>query len=114
MAILEQDETDFVEVDVPAGAAVAVFELAWSQNWARYPTNDLDLVLIDPLGNIDESGATANSPERVEIANPLPGRWRVAIIGFEIHGLRDNRGPEKDIYTFRAEADGKRLDKARR
>ena len=44
-AIIEQDEIDFVEVDVPAGASAAVFELAWKQNWARYPTNDLDHVL---------------------------------------------------------------------
>lgn len=114
IAVLEQDETDFVEVDVPSGAAKAVFELAWRQNWARYPTNDLDLVLIDPMGNVNDTGATSDSPERVEIANPLPGRWRAAIIGFEIHAVHDNRGPEKDIYTFRAEADGKRLEKARR
>jgi hypothetical protein len=111
IAIIEQDETDFVEVDVPAGAAKAVFELAWSQNWARYPTNDLDLVLIDPTGKVNESGSTSSSPERVEISNPVAGRWRAAITGFVVHGILNNRGPQKDIYTFRAEADGKRLKK---
>ena len=114
VSIIEQDETDFVEVDVPAGAASALFELTWLQNWARYPTNDLDLVLVDPAGNVSFDGATVNSPERIEIANPAAGRWTAAIIGFTIHENgafargRDD-GPQKDVYTFRAEADGKRL-----
>jgi subtilisin family serine protease len=115
LAVIDQDEIDFVDVDVPAGAAQAVFELAWQQNWSRYPTNDLDLVLFDPSGNVNESGATLNSPERVEIEKPAAGRWRAAIIGFTIHGLRDRHneldGPQKDLYTFRAEADGRRLRK---
>ncbi len=119
VAIIEQDEIDFVEVDVPAGASKAVFELAWLQNWARYPTNDVDLVLLDPTGNVIDTGATVNSPERVEVANPAAGRWSAAIIGFTIHGHRGHDkhpgddGPQKDVYTFRAEADGKRLKQAR-
>lgn len=112
LSTIEQDEIDFVEVDVPAGADQAVFELAWKQNWSRYPTNDLDLVLIDPANKVNESGATLSSPERVEIAHPLPGRWRAAIIGFTIHDTDDrSRHDAKDIYTFRAEADGRRLRK---
>jgi hypothetical protein len=118
---IEQDETDFVEVEVPSGAAKGIFEVSWQQNWARYPTNDIDMVLINPLGAVNTSGATANSPERVEITNPMPGRWRVAIIGFTIHGDTDDdrhghggwhdRRPPKDVYFFRAEADGRRLRK---
>ena len=114
-SIIEQDEIDFVEVDVPDGASTAVFELAWLQNWSRYATNDLDLVLLDPAGNVIVSGATVASPERVAIANPAAGRWTAAIIGFTIHGNRGHDGPlgddgpEKDVYTFRAEADGRRL-----
>jgi subtilisin family serine protease len=109
---IEQDETRFVEVDVPAGADNAVFEVAWKQNWGRYPTNDIDLLLIDPEGNVDPSGATLNSPERVEIANPTPGRWTAAIMGFTVWPLPNHhRGdPEaEDLFTFRAEADGRRL-----
>jgi hypothetical protein len=114
VSIIEQDETEYVEVDVPAGTATAVFELAWLQNWARYPTNDLDLVLVDPAGNVIFDGATVDSPERVVIGNPAAGRWTAAIIGFTIHDNgafakgRDD-GPQKDVYTFRAEADGRRL-----
>jgi subtilisin family serine protease len=113
-------EVDIIEVDVPAGTANVVFELGWKQNWARYPTNDLDLVVFDPAGNryTDESLQGLNSPERIEIKGPLvvPGRWKAAITGIEIHGTRhhDRRHdrPPKEIYTFRAEADGRRLKPA--
>ena len=118
IATIKEDEIDFVEVDVPAGASKAVFELAWKQNWARYPTNDLDLEMIDPAGNVhtDQSLQGLNSPERVEIADPMPGRWTARIIGVTIHDSRGRdrhrRDKQKDIYTFRAEADGKRLKRA--
>jgi hypothetical protein len=57
------------------------------------------------LGHVNISGATANSPERVEIANPTPGRWTAAVVGFTIQGSQ----VRKDVYTFLAEADGTRL-----
>ncbi len=116
---IEQDQIDFVEVDVPNNSSLAVFELGWLQNWARYPSNDLDLILVNPAGQVIVSGATSNSPERVEIANPPAGRWTAAIIGFTIHGNRGHddtpgdAGPEKDVYAFTAEADGKRLKEVR-
>jgi subtilisin family serine protease len=109
---IEQDEIRFVEVDVPAGASSAVFEVAWKQNWARYPTNDIDMVLIAPDGTVDEiSGASADSPERVTIANPAPGRWTAAIIGFTVWPLPGSWWHQagEDLFTFRAEADGRRL-----
>jgi hypothetical protein len=118
-ADIEQDQIDYVDLDVPAGAGKAVFELSWLQNWGRYPTSDLDLVLIAPEGNIIISGATANSPERVEIGNPAAGRWTAAIIGFTIHGNRGHDvtstgdSPQKDAYTFLAEVDGRRLKEVR-
>ena len=99
---------------MPAGAGEAVFELAWRQNWARYPTNDLDLVLIDPVGNVNDSGATstARSGSRSPTRCPAGGGRRSS--GSKSTAVGDNHGPEKDIYTFRAEADGKRLEKVRR
>jgi len=106
-----------IQVDVPAGALQAVFEVFWRQNWSRYPTNDVDLLLYDPAGKLvvnsggNSPGATANSPERVTIATPAAGRWTAEINGFTIqqrHG-RDS----KDTFTFRASADGKRLKVAK-
>ena len=118
-ANIEQDEIRYVPVDVPAGVSKAVFELQWLQNWGRYPTNDLDLVLFDPAGRLNATGASLNSPERVEVTNPAAGRWTAAIVGFTIHGNRghglvpDGDGPQSDVYTFTAQADGKRLKEAR-
>jgi subtilisin family serine protease len=115
---IEQDEIDFVEVDVPFGVSEAVFELSWLQNWARYPTNDLDLALIDPAGNIINGTDATSSPERIRIANPAGGRWTAAIIGLTIHGHggHESQGGEEshtDVYTLRADADGKRLKPAK-
>jgi hypothetical protein len=111
LSLIEQDEVELFEFDVPAGSSEAVFELAWKQNWSRYPTNDLDLVLIDPNGGVNQAGATANSPERVRIANPATGRWTAAVIGFTIQDDVSHHGDDvnRDIFTLRAEADGKRL-----
>lgn len=116
---IEQDEVVPFDVDVPSGAANLVFEAAWLQNWSRYPTNDLDLILIAPDGSEIDDGATLNSPERVSIANPMPGRWTAILVGFTIH--RHDGEPEdpskehgrKDAFALTATADGVRL-KARR
>jgi len=113
--IIEQDDVIPFDVDVPAGAAKAVFEAAWLQNWSRYPTNDIDMLLIAPNGSQITSGATVNSPERVEIANPMPGRWTAVLIGFTIH--RHDGKPEDpdkengrtDVFSLTASADGVRL-----
>jgi subtilisin family serine protease len=114
LSIIDQDEVELFEFDVPAASTEAIFELAWKQNWSRYPTNDLDMVLIDPSGAVNQSGATLSSPERVRIANPSSGRWTVAVVGFTVHGNfghvdEDDSEHRRDIFTLRAEADGKRL-----
>ena len=74
-----------------------MFELFWLQNWGRYPTNDLDMLVFDPGGNlvVDTAGippgASLNSPERAVIANPVAGQWTVLVDGFSIqqHGAPD-------------------------
>lgn len=116
---IEQDEVIPFEVDVPSGAASLVFEAAWLQNWSRYPTNDLDLILLAPDGSAIGGGATLNSPERVAIANPMPGRWTAILVGFTIR--RQDGKPEDpsaedgrtEAFTLTATADGVTL-KARR
>jgi hypothetical protein len=108
--LIEQDEQIPIKVNVPAGTTQAVFETAWLQNWGRYPTNDVDMVLIDPIGGVNVLGATTASPERVTIANPMPGTWTAVISGFTIHDTW-SWGPWEthDIFSFVALADGVRL-----
>jgi subtilisin family serine protease len=108
---IEQDDLVPVPVDIPAGASQAVFELFWQQNWGRYPTNDLDMILFRPDGSLylvggAPPGATLDSPERVVIANPPAGRWIVVVDGFTVWDT--NRGPRSgtDRFVLRVSADG--------
>ena len=84
-------DTILVPVDVPSGTTQASFELGWRQNWARFPTNDLDLFLCAPgfVLHPDFSGATLNSPERITVSNPETGTWYVMVIGFGVVTPRD-------------------------
>jgi hypothetical protein len=129
----EGDEVVY-EVAIPAGAALAVFETSWLATWARYPTNDLDMVLINPSGKVNVTGAGSNSPERVEISKPAAGTWTVVIQGFAVHppgsdedddreaaeaenenrphggqGDDDHDRAAKERYALRVTVDGRRL-----
>ena len=105
-----------IKVEVPPGATEAVFEVFWRQNWSRFPTNDLDLLLYNPDGKLivdfdgESPGATDSSPERVTIPMPAAGTWTAVINGVTI---QRRRGKDEDTFTFRASADGKRLKAAR-
>jgi hypothetical protein len=105
---VRQDDIIPFHIKVPP-AARAEFELFWLQNWGRYPTNDLDLFVIDPNGNV-VLAATLDSPERAVINNPTPGTWTAVVSGFTIQQHKQARGhDDKDIFTLTATADGKRL-----
>jgi len=100
-----------IPVEIPAGVSQAVFELFWQQNWGRYPTNDLDMLIFRPDGTLYLSGgfppgATLNSPERVSVLHPAAGRWLVVVNGFTVWDT--NRGPRSgtDRYVLRVSADG--------
>jgi hypothetical protein len=108
---IAQDDLIPIPVDIPAGVSQAVFELFWQQNWGRYPTNDLDMLLFRPDGTLYvvggvPPGATLNSPERVVVPNPQAGRWVVVVDGFTVWDT--NRGPRSgtDRYVLRVSADG--------
>jgi subtilisin family serine protease len=67
------------------------FLLNWVNDWSRYPTSDVDLIVCAPsistadcpaLGN--KTGATLAAPERVSIVDPEPGQWKVLVKGFNI------------------------------
>jgi subtilisin family serine protease len=104
---IQQGGDTAVRVQVAPGTAQLSFQLSWLLNWGAYPTNDIDLVLVDPVGNTIFDAATLNSPERAVIANPAPGVWTAHIQGFQINSLFNIFN--SDIYTLRASADGHRL-----
>ncbi len=115
IGLIKQDDMIPFDIDVPAGVAELTFETGWLQNWSRYPTNDIDMVLIDPNGTTNEEGASVNSPERVTLRNPTAGTWRAVIVGFTIFrpdGKPDDPDKTKgrvDLFTFQAQADGTTL-----
>jgi hypothetical protein len=84
--VIADGQVQFIPFNVPAGLSQATFELTWEHDWTHYPTNDLDLVLIDPNGNMDFDGATLNGRERAVVNNPTPGQWVLAIVGFNVFG----------------------------
>ena len=64
----------------------AVFDLSWNRDWRFYPTSDFDIFIYDPNKQlVSEDGASANSPERVVVNNPLPGTWTVSIEAIEVY-----------------------------
>jgi hypothetical protein len=102
---IAEGDFDFVSVDVPAGTAEVVFETSWKNNWGRYPTDDIDMFLLPPLGEPNFDGATLDSPERVELAAPMAGTWTVIVNGFTV-----SEDGKDSKWELRVTADGVRLD----
>jgi hypothetical protein len=106
---IQQGDLVPVQVEVPPGTAQLVFELAWEGNWSRYPTNDLDLIVLDPAAQLNFEGATLASPERAVIDAPPAGVWTAYIQGFAVFDLHAGGPPPHDEYVLRVTADGVRL-----
>ena len=109
-----------VQVEVPAGTQQLTFDLSWDSHWGRYPTADIDLLLMDPLGATNSTGTTLDSPERVTIANPSPGVWTALVSAITIHQDVDDddwdehrhaHGTCAEEFQLRATADRQRLPK---
>ena len=100
-----QSEVDVVVVQMPAGVAHAVFELSWENNWGRFPTDDIDMILTDPNGTVFFDGATLNSPERVEVFSPIGGAWTVSIDGFTVWGDDDDDDDHDDDHDKKHKKD---------
>ena len=118
--IVRQGQTVPVEVAIPAGTKQLVFDLHWKGNWSRYPTNDIDLILVDPSGVPRFDGATISSPERVVIDNPAAGLWTALVDGFTVRPRQDDDdhehehdgnspGNPQDEWKLFVTADGKLL-----
>ena len=85
---------------IPAGTSKAEFRLEWRGDWASYPSNDLDLILVRPNNTLIFGAATLNSPETLTITNPAPGVWTMLVHGFEVN-------TKDDEYQLRVVLDGK-------
>lgn len=94
-----------IPLNVPAGINSLTFDLTWKNDWSHYPTNDLDLILVDPDGNLIFDGATLNGREMATVDAPKAGSWIILIDGFQIYGTLDNQGNDtgvkKDQFRIR-------------
>ncbi len=86
---LTDGEVDVIPFSVPPGASSLSARLAWKDDYGRYPTNDLDLILVDPNFNVYFGGASLDSPETVEIAGPADGEWLALVDAFLINDKDD-------------------------
>jgi subtilisin family serine protease len=87
---LREGELAAFPIEVPAGVSEAEFRLRWERDWSRYPSSDLDMILVPPSGPVVTAGATINSPEFVRIANPVSGTWTVLVSGFEVNAWKES------------------------
>ncbi len=99
---ISEGDTVAIPVVIPAGVSQAVFSLRWKNNWSRYPTNDIDMILVNPNGQANFAGATLDSPESAVVNNPAPGTWLVFVDGFEVN-------TRSDKFELRVVLDGKVL-----
>jgi hypothetical protein len=89
--------------------------LSWRSDWGRYPTADLDLLIVNPLGETTAI-TSLDSPERVSIPAPVPGEWKISVHGFAIPHMPDCDGDGEDCdddegerFEMRVSADGRIL-----
>ncbi len=105
-ALLEGEE-EVVRFEVPAGISELRLRLDWVHHWGFYPTSDMDLHLEDPQGTEIPGGASPASPERMLIADPVPGIWSARIRAFRIH--EEGQFFDREPWELRVNADGVKL-----
>jgi hypothetical protein len=96
---IEQGDVITFNVPIPAGASVAEFRTLWREGYSHYPSNDIDMILVDPDGMTNAAGATLSDPERAVVTNPKAGVWQVKLFGFELNSPDDK-------YELRVSVDG--------
>jgi hypothetical protein len=75
-----------IPVEIPQGVSQATFDLAWTRDWSKFPSSDLDLVVFDPDFNlVSLGGATLNAPERAVVEYPIAGTWQIYVQGYEMY-----------------------------
>jgi hypothetical protein len=73
-----------VPVAIPVGKTKATFDLRWARDWSRFPTSDIDLILVAPDGTMLLDGATVNAPERAIVKDPMAGEWQAYLVGYQV------------------------------
>jgi hypothetical protein len=96
---LQQGDLVPYTFNMPSGVTSTEFLLNWKHDWSSYPTNDLDLLVVDPDGKLIMDGATLDGRERVIVANPKAGVWTLYIDAFTVYGPPVASG--KDRFTLR-------------
>lgn len=76
-------------ISPPTGTQKVTLELWWTNDWSKYPTNDLDMYIqwfngTDWVFEPFIEGATLNSPERVVIEAPAIGSIYVYLYGYAL------------------------------
>jgi len=87
---IAEGESHQFTINIDSTTTTINLGLYWTMNWAYYPSHDLDLIVIDPDGNLFFEGATLASPEIMTIETPITGTWRVIVEGFLLHNMQDN------------------------
>jgi subtilisin family serine protease len=96
---IDDQQTLIFPVTIPSGISQAEFRLEWREDWGRFPTSDVDLIVINPVGGVNVNGATLNNPESATVTNPMAGTWTVLVRGFEVNTATDK-------FELRVSADG--------
>ena len=91
--VIDTFESIYIFPVVPGTSSGAIFELRWKNDWTRYPTSDLDMLIFwSPDGNFPfyfvDYGASLRSPEGVYIEG-LTGYFLVWIDGYETYGVSE-------------------------
>ena len=104
-AKINEGELQTIPFTIPSGIGQVTFELTWNNDWSHYPTNDLDLIVVDPDGNLILDGATLNGRETATISAPKAGNYQILVDGFNVFGKLNNdgtqTGPQTDTYRLR-------------
>lgn len=111
LGIVTQDEQDQYVIYVPQKTSEMSINLSWVKNWAVYPSDDLDVYLQSPNGEVIYDGATISSPERILVKDPTPGAWQIVIDGYEVNPPHANlvfQKANKAIYKLSVLLDGKK------
>jgi subtilisin family serine protease len=121
---VRQGQSVPIRVNVPAGTAKLDFDLSWRSHWGQFPASDLDLILVNPIGETSTLSpscdtpapvpCTLDSPERLTILAPMPGIWKVIVHGFSVNlPLDDSDDEAEERYTLSVYADGRQLGRIR-